>query len=187
LSFSSQSVLIVPGLYGSAHKHWQSAWERRYPHFRRVEQSDWDNPDLDSWARQVVEAAVIEPQPAVLVAHSFGCLAAVRASLFQSGLIAAALLVAPADPALFGIERRVPLSFLPFPTTVVASTNDPYLTLARARYWADRWGSQLVTLNDAGHINVQAGFDEWPMGLGLLEALCRHVRPEHRGPRRHTA
>gem|GEM_PF-3614922 len=100
-----------------------------------------------------------------------------RASVFQSGLIAGALLVAPAEPLRFGLDDRLPQSLLPFPTTLVASTNDPHMTADSAAHWAGRWGSELVTLQGAGHINVKAGFEDWALGLELLESLCRRVIP----------
>lgn len=176
--FAGCRVLMVPGLFGSGPDHWQSEWQRRYPRFERVEQDDWSWPNLDRWSRRVVETAIQAEEPVVLVAHSFGCLATVRASVFQSNLIAGALLVAPADPARFGVEAKLPQTTIDFPTTVVASTNDPWMTLDNARRWADRWGSSFVRLDGAGHINVKAGYTEWPLGLELLDDLCRAIQPQ---------
>lgn len=181
--FAGLSVLVMPGLHGSEPRHWQSAWERQHPSFRRVEQADWAKPVLDDWARRLVDAAIAAPQPVVVVAHSFGCLATVRAAAYQSGLIAGALLVAPADPERWGVAEQLPRSLLPFPNLLVASTDDPYLNEARATEWAERWGSEQVTLRGAGHINVKSGFEEWPLGLELLESLCRRLKPLARMPR----
>jgi predicted alpha/beta hydrolase family esterase len=100
----------------------------------------------------------------------------VRAERFQSGLIAGALLVAPADPARFGIERAVPQVPLLFPTTLVASANDPWMSLENARLWAENWGSTFVPLGHAGHINAQSGLGDWPAGLDELRWLCRRMR-----------
>ena len=176
--FAGYRVLMVPGLFGSGPDHWQSEWQRRYPRFDRVEQDDWSWPNLDRWSRRVVETAILAEEPVVLVAHSFGCLATVRASVFQSNLIAGALLVAPADPTRFGVETKLPQTTIDFPTTVVASTNDPWMTLDNARRWADRWGSGFVRLDGAGHINVKSGYTEWPLGLELLDGLCRAIQPQ---------
>ena len=68
----------------------------------------------------------------------------------------------------------MPLDRLPFPSIVVASTDDPYVTLERARQFAERWGSRLVTVADAGHINGQSGLGDWPAGFALLQELRRH-------------
>lgn len=67
--------------------------------------------------------------------------------------------------------KPVPLIKLPFQSIVVASTNDYYVTTARAKLFADNWGSQFVNIADAGHINVASGFGVWPAGLELLKQL----------------
>lgn len=166
-------VLLAPGLFGSGPDHWQSAWQRAYPRFQRVEQDDWTWPQLERWSRRVVETALTVGEPVIVVAHSFACLATARASLLQSGVIAGALLVAPAEPARFKVESLLPQTTLDFPTIMVASSDDPWMRLDSARVWAQRWGSQLVELRGAGHINVRSGYTDWPEGLALLERVCR--------------
>jgi predicted alpha/beta hydrolase family esterase len=167
-------VLVVPGLRGSGYAHWQTRWERRFPDFIRVQQADWNTPDLDRWARAVVEAALGVEEPALVIAHSFGCLAAVRAATFQSDLIAGALLVAPADPSKFKAEAVLSRP-LYFPTTVVASADDPWIPLDAARRWAGLWGSEFVNVGHAGHINADSGFGDWTAGLGHLHGVCRRM------------
>ena len=92
--------------------------------------------------------------------------------------VKAALLVAPADvesPMHTPDEVRgfapVPLVGLPFPSIVVASTDDPFVTEARAKAFARAWGSRLITLDNAAHINADAGYGPWPEGLKLLQDL----------------
>jgi uncharacterized protein len=70
----------------------------------------------------------------------------------------------------------MPPSPLPFPTTVVTSTNDPYVTPARAREFAAAWGARLVEIGPAGHINSSSGLGAWPAGLELLSELARRGR-----------
>jgi uncharacterized protein len=95
-----------------------------------------------------------------------------------------ALLVAPSDPAGPNYPRGpvgfapVPMRRLPFPSIVVASGNDPYVSFGRAREYADAWGAVLVALGDAGHINVASGHGPWPEGFELLARL-RHVPLEN--------
>ena len=172
-------VLVVPGLRGSGHMHWQSLWERKYPRFLRVHQDNWENPDLDRWARRIVETALELSEPALVIAHSFGCLATVRAETFQSNLIAGALLVAPANPERFGVERKLSKVPLLFPSTVVASANDPWMPQDRARAWAEDWGSEFVALGEQGHLNADSGLGEWAEGQSLMQRLCRRM---NRGP-----
>lgn len=59
------SVLIVPGLGGSGPGHWQSIWQARNPNYRRVEQLDWDEPDLEGWTANL-DAAVRAAAPPVV-------------------------------------------------------------------------------------------------------------------------
>jgi predicted alpha/beta hydrolase family esterase len=87
--------------------------------------------------------------------------------------------VAPSDPEAPSYPEGptgfapMPLERLRFPSVVVASRNDPYVTLDRARQFAAAWGSRLVDIGDAGHINSQSGLGDWPSGLSLLEELRR--------------
>jgi predicted alpha/beta hydrolase family esterase len=173
------SVLILPGLYNSGPDHWQSRWESAHPEFRRVLQDDWEHPRCADWVARL-EAAVLATPGAVLVAHSSSCaLVAHWAGAAESGGVRGALLVAPSDTEAASYPAGptgfdpMPLARLPFPTIVVASTDDPYVTLERARMFADAWGSRLVTVGDAGHINGQSGLGDWPAGFALLQELRR--------------
>jgi predicted alpha/beta hydrolase family esterase len=172
-------VLIVPGLGGSGPEHWQTRWEALYPRHVRVAQRDWERPRRDDWLASLETAVAAAGEPVVLVAHSLGCaLVAHAASRPYAPAIAAALLVAPADvdsPAHTPSETRdfapLPLLPLPFPATVVASQDDPYATLARARAFASAWGAEFVDAGPRGHLNAASGLGDWPEGRRHLEAL----------------
>jgi predicted alpha/beta hydrolase family esterase len=51
----------------------------------------------------------------------------------------------------------LPLDKINFKTIVVASTNDPWVLIERAKFFADKWGSQFINIGDAGHINAAPG------------------------------
>ncbi|MBX3669704.1 MAG: alpha/beta hydrolase [Rhodocyclaceae bacterium] len=173
-------ALILPGLGGSGPLHWQSIWEQSDPSFRRVVQRDWDQPKLADWVATLQQHVSACHTPPVLVAHSLACsLVAHWASGF-GGQVKAALLVSPSDvesPAHTPPEVRgfgpIPLDRLPFPSTLVASTNDPHVSLERAEYFAGSWGSQFVVLHNGGHINAESALGGWPEGRALLEQLLR--------------
>jgi predicted alpha/beta hydrolase family esterase len=171
-------ILIVPGLGGSGPHHWQTYLERSFPGASRVHQDDWDRPDRDAWIERVTAAVEAAPG-AVLVAHSLGCAAVAHAVTARPDLpVSAALLVAPADvdrehgsaDCLRGFAP-MPCAPLPFRSIVVASADDPYMTLARARALADDWGAEFVDAGALGHINVDAGFGPWPEGERVLRRL----------------
>lgn len=167
------AILIVPGLRGSGPGHWQTWWEAREPRSARVEQADWHTPDLSRWSGRVGAAIDRAEAPVWLVAHSFGCLASVHAAARRPGKVAGALLVAPANPDKFGVGPDLPGERLPCPSLLVASLDDPWMSFGRAADWSARWGSRLVNLGRAGHINVESGFGPWPRGPRLLEELRR--------------
>lgn len=167
------TVLIVPGLHGSGPEHWQTWFEQRLEGCMRVEQEDRDDPYLPRWAGAVRHALAQATAPVWIVAHSFGCLASVHAAWDYRHKVAGAMLVAPADPEKFKVEAMLPDTHLDFPSVVVASSNDPWMRLTRAAWWADRWGSRFINLGAAGHINVDAGFGPWHDGLDIFAELRR--------------
>ena len=67
--------------------------------------------------------------------------------------------------------RREDLEPLPFPSIVVASNDDIYVTEETARSYATAWGSRFVLLRGAGHINSDSGLGLWKEGLQLLDSL----------------
>ncbi|MFO1414132.1 MAG: alpha/beta hydrolase [Burkholderiales bacterium] len=168
-------VLVVPGLHDSGPGHWQTHWEARFPELVRVVQDDFARPDLDAWAAAIAAAVEAAPAPPILVAHSFGCLATVRAAYTIGDAIAGVLFVAPADPARFGIEDPALAATLPFPSTLVASRNDPWLKFIKAGALAARWGSRFVDAGHAGHINADSGHGAWPEGQDLLRDVAERA------------
>lgn len=167
------TTLIIPGLKSSGPAHWQSWFEASIPGTVRVIQADWNKADLPEWSARVRRDITRTPGRLLIVAHSFGVLAAVQAATDHAERIAGALLVAPADPEKFSIGELLPQEPLSFPSVVVGSTNDHWMSLERAAHWADLWGSDFVNLGEAGHINVNSGFGPWPEGLSLYERLRR--------------
>lgn len=169
--------LIVPGLHGSGNTHWQSWLERRLPYSRRVEQPDWTSTDLDRWSAVLRQEVRLGLGKSLIIAHSFGCLAAI--DVLRSGCprIGAALLVAPADPTHFGIPDARLAARLSVPTILVASHNDPWMSFERATSWSQQLGCWLFDAGHAGHINVASGHGPWPDGLDLVAALARPGNP----------
>ncbi len=172
------TVLILPGLGSSDAQHWQSLWERKYPEFIRVNQQEWDAPQCQDWI-DTVDRKINEhnPENEILVGHSLGCATAIIWAQKFRTKIKGALLVAPSDTEAetYTFPAKgfapIPLEKLPFPSIVVASTNDYYVKLERARQFATTWGSELVEIKDAGHINVATGYGNWEEGLRLLKKL----------------
>ena len=167
-------IVMVPGWRNSGPGHWQTLWTERLEGVVRVEQDDWVAPSKDAWVRTLGDTILAAPGPVVVVAHSLGCIATTHLPAEVAARIQGALLVAPADP-----ERRsvltdfapVPYQKLPYRSVLVASANDPFCPVRLAGAYARAWGSEFVRLQDAGHINVESGFGDFPLGLALLQSL----------------
>jgi len=172
-------VLILPGYGDSGPEHWQSLWEQAHG-YTRVVQDDWLEPTRDAWVETLDAAVRAAGGPVVLVAHSLACALVAHFAALAAGRVAGALLVAPADvesadhtPEEVRSFAPLPLERLPFPAIVVASTDDPFVDLDRARQFAEAWGARLVEIGAAGHINADVGFGPWPDGHRLLASLLR--------------
>ena len=181
--FDEQSpiILTVPGLGGSGPSHWQTLWEQSRPDTHRVELGMWDTPHRNSWVTKLDQAIRSAQAPVVLAAHSLGCLAvAWWAELSPQPFgwpVAGALLVAPADvdrgdvrPELADF-RPSPTTPLPFPSIVVASSDDPWIGIDKAHSLAKGWGSVFVDAGPQGHLNAASGIGWWEEGQALLDRV----------------
>ncbi|OGJ42038.1 hypothetical protein A3J23_02640 [Candidatus Peregrinibacteria bacterium RIFCSPLOWO2_02_FULL_48_14] len=178
----SEIILILPGWGDSGPEHWQSLWLKKYPNAVKVEQQDWQNPKKDGWIKALNETIEkYKGHELILVGHSLACPTiahwAKQFGQTTKAKIKGALLVAPGDADAPGFPSEIqgftpiPLDTLPFKSILVAGDNDLWVSLDRAKLFAKSWGSELVILPGAGHINAAAGFGEWPEGEKLLKLL----------------
>jgi predicted alpha/beta hydrolase family esterase len=168
---SRYDFVLVPGRFNSGERHWQSIWEQELPFFKRVTQRNWDDEDVHRLNGSLRRLLAQCTHPALLVGHSLGALASCCMAREMHTSVGGLLLVAPAEPARFHAEDEVPECDLGVPSLLVASQNDPFMRFARAEYWAAVWGSELVDLGEAGHINVESGFGSWTYGKEVLRRL----------------
>ena len=91
-------VLLLPGWLDSGPTHWQTRWQALHG-FDRVQQADWQWPRRGDWMARLDEVLLADDRPAVLAAHSLGCLlvAAWAAHSQHTARVTGALLVAPPD------------------------------------------------------------------------------------------
>jgi len=179
-------VLTVPGIDNSGPGHWQTRWERELPDCHRAELGMWDRPHRNTWVNQlnlaVRAARLAHPaRPIVLAAHSLGCLAVAWWAKLEhaaSGeLVDGALLVAPPEVDFFPRDERLsgfapaPADPLPFPATVVASRDDPYVSLRAVARMARLWGARFIDIGEHGHINAASQLGSWRQGQELLAQL----------------
>ena len=169
-------TVIVPGVGGSEHDHWQSWLQRQLKSCSRVQQQDWNKPVLHEWIEQFVKTVKSIQEPIQIVAHSFGCLTTVAALAQHPELnqkIKNLVLVAPANPARFGdagFARESQNDYqqyfhqlkLQVPTQMIISENDPWLNFQDALQLAKAWKIRPKNLGQVGHINVASGFGPFP-------------------------
>ena len=183
---TTYNVLVLPGYQNSGEGHWQTRWEAAHPEFARVQMPDWNYPARDAWCRTLDEAVAAADAPVVFAAHSLGCLtvafwATQYAHATQIAKVAGALLVAVPDPAgaQFPADASgfapVPMAPLPFPSIVVASTDDPYGGVGFSRACARAWQSAWFDIGPRGHINAESGLGDWREGMCWLESFVEAV------------
>lgn len=144
----------------------------------RVNQFEWDKPASKDWIETIDGTlAGYDLADVILIGHSLGCTAIANWAKEYQKKIKGALLVAPSDLEAprytfdtVGFDH-VPLDKLHFKSIVVASSNDEWVPLERARFFAENWGSEFINIGNAGHINSASGFGEWPMGLEILKTF----------------
>ena len=179
-------VLLLPGWQNSGPLHWQSLWEKAHGYLR-VEQHEWWRPLRGDWIARLEEvllSVASRAKPAVLVAHSLGCItvAAWAAHSRNRHLVKGALLAAPADVERADVREQlpnwgpIPVQSLPFAGIVFHSSSDPFCAQERSLAIAQAWGARSVDCGACGHINSESGLGDWPAGhAALLELIAGPV------------
>lgn len=171
------AFLIVHGLEGSGPEHWQS-WLAARLQARGLDVAypalpEADSPRLERWLDSLdTELAGLAVTETTVLCHSLGSLLwlhyAARRPLRQ---VARALLVAPPQP---DDEDTQSVGFRPTPldregvaaaareTLLVCSTDDPWCPPETSRRIGEETGVTVDWLENAGHINTDAGYGPWP-------------------------
>jgi predicted alpha/beta hydrolase family esterase len=172
------NYFIVPGLGNSGPEHWQTWFEKSVPGMQRINQREWDAPQCSDWIENINETiSQFDLSTVVLIGHSLGCSTIAHWAQAYNKKIKGALLVAPSDLEAPGYTfpakgfDPIPRNKINFKTIVVASENDPWVSIDRAEYFAGNWGSEFIRIGNAGHINVASGHGPWPKGLEILKTL----------------
>lgn len=177
------TILIVPGLGDSGETHWQNYWLQHFETSQKVVQKDWDNPLLKDWLESLNSSIESAEGEIIIVAHSLACsLISHWSKENKIHKIVGALLVAPADvdsPAHTPEHIRnfspIPLLKLDFPTVVITSSNDPYISVERAEFLAKKWGSTFINIGEKGHLNSESKLEYWPEGQEILQSLLELI------------
>jgi len=172
------NYFIIPGLGNSGPEHWQTYFERSGKNFHRINQQDWESPKCLDWIETIDNAlSNYELSEVVLVGHSLGCATIVHWAVQYNRAIKGALLVAPSDleapQYTFPVNgfSPIPRQKINFKTIVVASANDIWVSINRAKYFADCRDSEFINIGEVGHINAASGYGQWIQGLEILKKI----------------
>jgi hypothetical protein len=182
----SHTILTLPGLNNSGAGHWQTLWEETLPQVIRVQQREWDAPTRTEWVATLDDAIRAATAPIVLAAHSLGCAlvawwAAEHGHAAYADKVVGALIVAPPDversdfpPDAAGFAP-MPRLRLPFKSIVIASSNDPWCALPKAKMLAADWNARFHEIGACGHINAASNLGDWPQGRDFLRELVEQI------------
>ena len=178
------TVLVVPGLRVLVAAHWQTLLLGQLPRVRAVPPMGRRELSCDMRVRAIERAAQEIAGPLIIVAHSGGCIAVAHWARVTLRAVHGALLATPPDfdspmpegyPTLEELDAAgwlpVPRTKLPFRSIVAASRNDPLGTFDRVSALAGDWGSELVDIGNAGHLNPASGYGDWPMAFDFIARL----------------
>jgi len=93
------------------------------------------------------------------------------------------MLVAPADvdspahtPDFLRHFSPIPTLSVPFPTLVIGTENDTYMSLERGKELAAYWGSDFINVGQKGHINSDSNLEYWEEGQNYLQQLIAKIK-----------
>ena len=185
------TLLIVPGLRDHVPGHWQTILGQQLPEAVTVPRMEHDKLSCAAWVALLDQSLRAIEGPVVLAAHSAGVMIVAHWAQRHRRAIRGALLAVPPDfeaPLPEGYPTQdtlrengwlpTPMTPLPFPSIVAASTNDPLGRFDRVAMLAQAWGSRLVDVGAVGHLNPAAGYGEWPLAMQFIAELVE--LPDHR-------
>ncbi len=144
----------------------------------RFSPSSWDHPDLEDWTEALSLAVKRAPKPPLLVVHSLACLLVAHWAASEHSLpIAGAFMVSVPDSSRETFPREAsgfaqpPAVRFPFPTLVLASSDDPFGSVEHAKAQSREWGAGFVQLGRLGHVSADSEIGDWEEGRRLLDAF----------------
>jgi len=174
----SQKVLLLHGWGGSDFPHWQSwlAGElvKEYGCVNFFRLSDYDTPKLSVWLAEL-EAVLEDFKPDIVVCHSLAntlwfhfCNSHARVKIKKLYLVAPPSMECKVEELNEFFPVKVPQDLYAKEKLLIVSTNDPYMSLAEAKKLQKDLDIEMKIIENAGHINKDSGFGEWPWMLKEL-------------------
>ena len=181
----SKKVLLLAGWGGSDFPHWQS-WlageiAKDYGKVSFLRFSNFEFPNKDDWKNELIKEIDLF-KPDIVICHSIANILWFHicnelAPLFETTHIEPIeklFLVVPPSLSCDIAELssfypcQIPKNLFAKESLLITSTDDPYMTQEEAIQLQANLDIPMKVLKDAGHINADSGFGEWPW---LLEEL----------------
>ena len=183
MKISEVDILLLPDHGGAPPGHWLRRWAERFGNGRLIEHETAQRPQRQEWLKSIEHEIMMSTRPVVLVAHGLAVSAVVHvAQLLVDTKVRGAFLVAPPDhesgelPPAARELGNVPRDPLPFPSMLVASTDDRSCSVESAVDLATAWGAELHLAHNAGHLDLESGHGPWPEGLLIFTRLMQRLR-----------
>ncbi len=171
----SKKVLIIHGWGGSDAPHWQ-AWlaselAANYGCVYFLKFSDVEYPHLSTWGNELVDA-LEDFQPDIVVCHSLAntlwfhlCENKRVKNIEKLFLVAPPSMHCDIEELKSFFPAPIPRTLFAKEVLLISSDNDPYMSLHEAKNLQQTLHLKMHIMQNAGHINAESGYGEWPWML----------------------
>ena len=176
----AKKVLLVHGWGGSDFPHWQS-WlagelAKEYGSVNFLCFSDYDTPKIDVWKSELLET-LEDFKPDIVICHSLAntlwfhlCNTMTLPIIQQLYLVAPPSMHCNIEELSEFFPQKAPQNLFAKESLLIGSTNDPYMSIDELKSLQKELDIPLKVLENAGHINSDSGFGEWPWILSELQS-----------------
>ena len=168
----SKKILLLHGWEGSDYPHWQS-WlagelAKDYGTVSFLRFSDYDFPDFGIWKRELL-THLKDFKPDIVICHSLAntlwfhlCNANAIEKVEKLYLVAPPSIECDINELESFFPLDMPTNSYAKETLLITSTDDPYMSMDEAKELKSSLGIEMKVLENAGHINADSGYGEWP-------------------------
>jgi predicted alpha/beta hydrolase family esterase len=171
-------VLILAGWGGSDFPHWQ-AWlaselAKDYGKVSFLRFSDFEFPNKNVWKNELIKE-IGEFNPDIVVCHSIAnilwfhiCNDEKIKEIEKLYMVVPPSLSCDIKELKSFYPCSIPQNLYAKDALLITSTNDPYMSQDEAKELQNKLSVEMMVLQDAGHINTDSGYGEWPW---ILESI----------------
>ncbi|TKI70998.1 serine hydrolase family protein [Sulfurimonas crateris] len=174
-------VLILHGWGGSNFPHWQS-WlaseiAKDYGCVSFLKFSDADFPNKNKWLVQLTKE-LQDFKPDIVICHSVAntlwfhlCHEGKTEEIENLFLVVPPSMKCDIEELKSFFPCKIPTNLHAKNSLLITSTDDPYMTRQEADELQKALGIEMLILKNAGHVNSDSGYGEWPWMLETINNL----------------